>query len=69
MKKQCPKCQSSMSEGLMIENKDGIPTSTRWVEGPLEKGWFGLKLKGRRQITVATHRCTRCGYLENYAPG
>jgi hypothetical protein len=39
------------------------------VEGAPERGWFRLlKLRGKRQLEVQTWRCTRCGYLESYAP-
>ncbi len=67
MKKDCPRCQGSMAQGVMIENKDSLPSATHWLEGPVESGWFGLKLKGKRQLPIVTYRCGRCGYLENYA--
>lgn len=67
MKRDCPRCQGSMAQGVMIENKDGLPSSTHWMEGAAESGWLGLKIKGRKQLAIVTYRCNRCGFLENYA--
>ena len=67
-RRDCPRCQGQMAKGLMIENKDGMACATKWLEGAGEKGWFGLKLKGRKQLPVVTYRCGRCGFLESYAP-
>jgi len=29
--------------------------------------WTGIKLRGRRQLEIASYRCNRCAYLESYA--
>lgn len=68
--KTCPKCQSSMSEGFVVDNGHGTRTVAAWVEGQPEKSiWTGLKLRGRTPIEIATWRCGGCGYLESYAGG
>jgi hypothetical protein len=55
-----------MEVGFIPDNAFGGIRSI-WVEGLPEKGWFGMKLKGRRKLEIATYRCTSCGYLEGYA--
>ena len=64
----CPKCQGSMIEGFTYDNTYGGRSVSAWVAGKPETSmWTGLKLRGRQQLAIATWRCTRCGYLENYA--
>ena len=71
MSKSCPKCGGRMEQGFLLEQRDGnMKDATEWVEGAPEKGWFGsVKVRRKRQLAGETHRCTRCGYLESYAPG
>jgi hypothetical protein len=53
----------------MIDNSQAGNARTIWVSGlPEHSIWTGLKLKGRIQLQTLTYRCTRCGYLESYAP-
>jgi hypothetical protein len=53
----------------MIDNSQAGNARTIWVAGlPEHSIWTGLKLKGRTQLQTLTYRCTRCGYLESYAP-
>lgn len=66
---RCPKCQGSMASGFILDNTDSGYKSSSWIEGAPEKSrWLGLKLRGKRRIEVETWRCTRCGFLESYAP-
>jgi hypothetical protein len=60
-----------MEPGFLLEQRDGnMKGVTEWVAGAPEKGWFGaVKVRGRRKLTVESYRCTRCGFLESYAPG
>jgi ribosomal protein S27AE len=70
MRKDCPKCQASMTEGFVLDaDGNGSSKVSRWIEGPPDKRWYGLKVRGKRQINVQTFRCNRCGFLENHAPG
>ena len=65
----CPKCQGSMTEGVVIDQSESGRGVAKWVEGPVEKSiWVGLKLKGKKPIETRTYRCNRCGFLESYAP-
>ena len=65
---QCPKCKSSMEEGFIKDQSYGAVYPTHWVEGEPEKSfWETTKTRGKKQVQVATYRCTSCGYLESYA--
>lgn len=66
----CLKCNSSMTEGFVVDHGYGSNTVSNWVEGaPIKSFWTGVKLGGKRHIPVQTWRCGRCGYLESYARG
>ncbi len=67
-RESCPKCRGSMKEGFILDNAYGSLQVSAWIEGaPQKSRWFGVKLRGRRSIRVASFRCDRCGYLESYA--
>jgi hypothetical protein len=70
MARECPKCQGSMKEGFIIDHTHGgARTVGSWVEGKPEKSiWTGLKLGGRKPAPIEVWRCSRCGFLESYAP-
>jgi hypothetical protein len=58
-----------MEVGVLIDHSQGTYVRTIWVSGiPDTSIWVGLKLKGRERLEIVTYRCTRCGYLESYAP-
>ena len=65
----CPKCQSAMVEGFLVDHGDaGCRHVGAWVEGAPERSfWSGVKLKGREPLEIATWRCRSCGFLESYA--
>ena len=59
-----------MDQGFILEQRDGNAKGvSEWIEGRVEKAWYGLKLRGKKRLPVDTWRCTRCHYLESYAPG
>jgi hypothetical protein len=66
----CPKCQGHFELGFTLDLGDHNNRSqTKWVEGKPESSfWTGLKLKDRAQHHIVSYRCSRCGYLESYAP-
>lgn len=66
--RDCPKCQGSMEDGTIIDNSYGSRMVSSYVAGPADKGWMGVRLKGRKPIDIVTLRCKRCGFLESYAP-
>ncbi len=64
----CPKCQSSMAEGFVIDRKEGGRAVSSWLEGSPKKSiWTGVSLDGKTPIEIATWRCGSCGFLESYA--
>ena len=64
----CPKCRARMEVGFIQDSTDQQVKRSRWIEGEPEKSfWSGIKTKGKRQYDVLTWRCSRCGYLEEYA--
>lgn len=67
-KPTCPKCQSSMQEGYALDNAHGgARTVSSWVEGePKKSFWFGLKVDSA-PVAIESWRCTRCGFIEQYA--
>lgn len=69
--KTCPKCQSTMVEGFVIDHTYGARNVSAWVEGTAEKSFWGtgVKLRGRQPVEIATWRCRSCGFLESYAGG
>jgi hypothetical protein len=57
-----------MDEGFLKDEGYGAVYPTQWVEGHPEKSfWETTKTRGKRQVPVATYRCSSCGYLESYA--
>lgn len=68
MATDCPKCQSKMTEGFIVDQGYGRRFVSQWVEGvPATGFWMGVKLSTQRRIDTQTYRCTSCGYLESYA--
>ena len=63
----CPKCKGDMEEGFILDVTHGYRLASRWIAGAPEKSFWGIKMKGRRQLVVRTLRCTSCGFLESYA--
>ena len=65
----CPKCNGSMTEGFIVDHGEyGIAHVGAFQPGqPHKSMWTGVKQKKKEQIEIATYRCNRCGYLENYA--
>ena len=65
---RCPKCQSSMVEGFIVDQGYGAATVSTWQGGePRKSIWTGVKQDKREQHEIVTWRCSRCGYLESYA--
>jgi hypothetical protein len=57
-----------MEQGFTMDADHGSARVSKWVEGAPEKSfWTGTKTNGKKQLPVATYRCSGCGYLESYA--
>jgi hypothetical protein len=67
--KQSPKCSGSMTEGFVADRTHHSAAAVpSWVEGQPERSvWTGLRLAGKPRIEIATWRCARCGFIEQYA--
>ena len=64
----CPKCRSRMEEGFIQDSYQHQVRVARWIEGTPEKSfWSGIRTKGKRRYDVVVYRCSRCGFLEEYA--
>lgn len=58
-----------MEGGFIADQNQAGSFPIFWVAGAVNWSfWGGVKLRGRRQLYVATRRCVKCGYLELYAP-
>ena len=69
MTERCVKCEGAMKEGFQVDHARNRERVGLWAEGAPEFGLFRiLRMKGRRTLPIRTLRCTRCGYLESYAP-
>jgi len=57
-----------MTEGFIPDESHGWRSTSNWVAGTPQKSlWTGVRLRGRNKIPIQSWRCTRCGFLENYA--
>ncbi|MCZ7651757.1 MAG: hypothetical protein M5U13_11590 [Thermoanaerobaculia bacterium] len=66
---RCTKCGAITKEGFLLDRRQGHRTEVAcWVEGPVERWWWGSpKLRGRPRYEISLRRCTRCGFLEAWA--
>jgi len=65
---RCPKCQSDMERGFIMDNTYGGAATAKWIEGAPEKSfWTGIKVRSKDEVEIMTYRCVRCGFLESYA--
>lgn len=68
MANSCLKCQSSMKVGFTLDHTYGSRAAASWVEDEPETSvWVGVKIGGKKVLPIETWRCSKCGYLENYA--
>ena len=64
---KCPKCDSTMIEGLVADRTQETHIKQIWVKGkPEESLFFGLKTSNREAYFVQAFRCANCSYLEFY---
>jgi predicted nucleic-acid-binding Zn-ribbon protein len=66
----CPKCDGTMQRGHLVGvGNDGTYTRPYWAPGETEKSfWTGIKVDKDELRPLVTLRCTKCGFLETYAP-
>ncbi|WP_420124865.1 hypothetical protein [Longimicrobium sp.] len=65
----CTDCQRNMEGGFVLDNNHTAQEAASWIEGMPEKSfWGGLKIKGRRKLTMYAWRCPSCSVVRLYAP-
>jgi hypothetical protein len=66
----CPKCAGRFEEGFPLDRgHHNQSAQASWIEGkPLRSFWTGLATRGRPSHKITSYRCSRCGFLESYAP-
>jgi hypothetical protein len=59
-----------MEQGFMVDRGHHSSANIQsWHAGEPQKSfWLGLRTNRDAQIEIQTYRCSRCGYLESYAP-
>jgi hypothetical protein len=59
-----------MQEGWVLDNTYGARAVSSWVEGEPQKSiWVGVKIDNKKPLEIESWRCTRCGFIEQYAKG
>lgn len=64
----CLRCGGEMKVGFLVDEGYGEKHVASWIEGQPERNWMGLKLKRKRKLPLAAHRCADCGFVDLYAP-
>ena len=68
-KTTCSKCGGRMEEGFVATSTSHGNAVTQWLPGKPEKSiWTGIKIRKSERRPIEIWRCSRCGYLESYAP-
>lgn len=66
-RQKCVICGGVTEAGFILDEFHGGRKQQEWCEGPPERSfWTGLK-KPERRHSVLTLRCTKCGYLMDFA--
>ena len=63
---ECPDCRVTMELGWIMDFTQGGIAPT-WVRGSVEKGFWGVKVRGKERLPVNTFRCPKCGQLKSFA--
>ncbi|MET9345255.1 hypothetical protein [Streptomyces termitum] len=66
---RCTHCGTvGLELGFVEDSGQNARGYTRWVQGALEKGIFGMaKLRGRPVREIEAYRCPSCSHLELFA--
>ena len=58
-----------MVEGTLIDAGYGSFSVPKWQEGAaVVSRWFGLKVHAKSSVPTKAFRCSRCSFVELYAP-
>jgi len=60
-----------METGFTLDQASSSIQTATWHKGePNRSFWLGgVRTNKAHQVEIVTLRCTRCGFLEHYAPG
>ena len=64
---ECPDCRVAMELGWIMDVTHAGSDQPAWVPGMVEKGFWGVKLRGKARLPVNTFRCPKCGQLKSFA--
>ncbi|MFC0597377.1 hypothetical protein [Streptomyces palmae] len=66
---RCTQCGTvGLTDGFIEDAGDHSRGYASWIEGALERGFFGgAKRRGRTRWQIAAFRCPVCGHLELFA--
>jgi predicted nucleic-acid-binding Zn-ribbon protein len=66
----CPKCSGRMESGHLPDTGYGQVLQSSWAPGePVVRRFVGgIKSNPKEQLPITALRCSKCGYLELYAP-
>ena len=53
-----------MEQGFVVDESYGRRLVSNWTEGAPEYWMWNVAVRGKRQLEIATYRCSRCGCLE-----
>ncbi len=67
----CTHCGTvGLAEGFIEDAGEHSRGYARWIEGAMERGFFGgAKRTGRPRRQIVAYRCPECGHLELFATG
>ncbi len=57
-----------METGWIMDGTHGGVLQPSWIAGIVEKGFWGVKTKGKVRLPVTTYRCPKCGHLTSWPP-
>ena len=64
---ECLRCRAVMEQGFVVDRgSSNLPAAaSTWVSGLPELKWLtGVKTEGRKQVSLASYLCGKCGYVE-----
>lgn len=65
---ECGKCRGAQETGFTLDEGYGTRGPAQWCAGePQRSIWTGTRMRGVTKRRIVSMRCTRCGFIENYA--
>lgn len=66
---RCTSCgNQGLEAGFIEDSGEGSHGYARWIQGTLERGFFGgAKRLGKQRWQIDAYRCPACGHLDLFA--